>query len=56
MNLKTIDIKAVVMKSTGTYWQNLYIELAKNDFDFTPCKDKFTQNIKGKKTDVKDSR
>ena len=55
-HLKTHNIKAVAMESTGTYWQNLYVELAKNGFDVTLCNGKFTKNIKGKKTDVKDAR
>jgi transposase len=41
------------MESTGSYWQNLYVELARHGFDVTLCNGKFTKNIKGKKTDVK---
>lgn len=55
-HLKTHNIKTVAMESTGTYWQNLYVELAKQGFDVTLCNGKFTKNIKGKKTDVKDAR
>lgn len=55
-HLKTQHINAVAMESTGTYWQNLYVELAKHGFDVTLCNGKFTKNIKGKKTDVKDAR
>ena len=55
-HLKKHNIKTVAMESTGTYWQNLYVELAKQGFDVTFCNGKFTKNIKGKKTDVKDAR
>ena len=44
------------MESTGSYWQNLYVELIKHDLDVTLCNGKFTKNIKDKKTDVKDAR
>ncbi len=50
------SITHVAMESTGCYWQNLYVELSKNGFDVTLCNGKFTKNIKGKKTDVKDAR
>lgn len=55
-HLKKHNINSVAMESTGTYWQNLYVELAKQGFDVTLCNGKFTKNIKGKKTDVKDAR
>jgi transposase len=42
------------MESTGTYWQNLYAVLMSKGFDVILCNGKFTKNIKGKKTDVKD--
>jgi hypothetical protein len=42
------------MESTGTYWQNLHAMLVGHDFDVILCNGKFTKNIKGKKTDVKD--
>lgn len=49
-------ISSVAMESTGSYWQNLYAELAKNGFDIILANGKFTKNAKGKKTDVKDAR
>jgi transposase len=42
------------MESTGTYWQNLYAVLISKGFHVILCNGKFTKNIKGKKTDVKD--
>jgi transposase len=41
---------------TGNYWQNLYVELCKYGFEVTLANGKFTKNIKGKKTDVKDAK
>jgi transposase len=55
-HLKKHNINSVAMESTGTYWQNLYVELAKHGFDVILCNGKFTKNIKGKKTDVKDAK
>lgn len=54
--LKENRITSVAMESTGSYWQNLYAELAKNGFDIVLANGKFTKNAKGKKTDVKDAR
>lgn len=54
--LKENGITSVAMESTGSYWQNLYAELAKNGFDIVLANGKFTKNAKGKKTDVKDAR
>jgi transposase len=48
------QIKTVAMESTGTYWQNLYAVLIAKGFQVVLCNGKFTKNIKGKKTDVKD--
>ncbi len=48
------NIKSVAMESTGNYWQNLHAVLISKGFDVTLCNGKFTKNIKGKKTDVKD--
>jgi len=56
LHLKDHNITSVAMESTGSYWQNLYLELVKHGFDVTLCNGKFTKNIKGKKTDVKDAR
>lgn len=54
--LKSHNITSVAMESTGDYWQNLYVELISHGFDVTLANGKFTKNIKGKKTDVKDCR
>jgi len=51
---KEHGIKTVAMESTGTYWQNLYAVLLSSGFHVILCNGKFTKNIKGKKTDVKD--
>ena len=56
LHLKEHEITSVAMESTGNYWQNLYVELIKYGFDVTLANGKFTKNIKGKKTDVKDAR
>jgi hypothetical protein len=55
-HLKAHHITHVAMESTGSYWQNLYVELCRYGFEVTLCNGKFTKNIKGKKTDVKDAR
>ena len=47
-------IKTVAMESTGTYWQSLYAVLISKGFQVILCNGKFTKNIKGKKSDVKD--
>lgn len=52
--LKENNIKTVAMESTGTYWQNLHAVLLAKGFHVILCNGKFTKNIKGKKTDVKD--
>jgi len=56
LHLKQHGITSVAMESTGSYWQNLYVELVKHGFEVTLCNGKFTKNIRGKKTDVKDAR
>jgi hypothetical protein len=48
------QIRTIAMESTGTYWQNLYAVLISKGFHVILCNGKFTKNIKGKKTDVKD--
>lgn len=48
------NIESVAMESTGNYWQNLHAVLISKGFQVTLCNGKFTKNIKGKKTDVKD--
>lgn len=54
--LKSYGITTVAMESTGDYWQNLYTELIKHDFEVILVNGEFTKNAKGKKTDVKDCR
>ena len=36
-HLKEYGITHVAMESTGSYWQNLYVELSKHGFDVTLC-------------------
>ncbi len=48
------NIATVAMESTGNYWQNLHAVLISKGFEVTLCNGKFTKNIKGKKTDLKD--
>ena len=48
------EIKTVAMESTGTYWQSLFTTLQGAGLEVILCNGKFTKNIKGKKTDVKD--
>lgn len=55
-HLKGHGITSVGMESTGDYWQNLYVELMRHGIDVTLCNGKFTRNIKGRKTDVKDAQ
>jgi transposase len=55
LHLKECEVTSVAMESTGNYWQNLYVELIKHGFEVTLVNGKFTKNIKGKKTDVKDA-
>lgn len=52
--LKESRVKTVAMESTGTYWQSLYAVLISRGFQVVLCNGKFTKNIKGKKTDIKD--
>lgn len=47
-------VKTVAMESTGTYWQSLFTTLQSVGLEVILCNGKFTKNIKGKKTDVKD--
>jgi len=47
-------VTTIAMESTGTYWQNLFAVLISKGFKVILCNGKFTKNIKGKKTDVKD--
>jgi len=52
--LQANEIKTVAMESTGTYWQSLFTTLQGAGLEVILCNGKFTKNIKGKKTDVKD--
>jgi len=52
--LAQAQVRTVAMESTGTYWQNLYAVLVSKGFHVILCNGKFTKNIKGKKTDIKD--
>jgi len=52
--LKECKLRTIAMESTGTYWQNLYAVLISRGFHVILCNGKFTKNIKGKKTDIKD--
>lgn len=52
--LKEKKVRTIAMESTGTYWQNLYAVLIAKGFHVILCNGKFTKNIKGKKTDIKD--
>ncbi|WP_200975288.1 IS110 family transposase [Echinicola sp. 20G] len=52
--LEEKNIRTVALESTGTYWQNLYAVLMARGFHLVLCNGKFTKNIKGKKTDIKD--
>ena len=44
-HLKGHGITHVAMESTGSYWQNLYVELCRHGFEVTLCNGKFTKNI-----------
>ena len=52
--LKEKQVRTIAMESTGTYWQQLYAVLVSRGFHVILCNGKFTKNIKGKKTDIKD--
>ena len=47
-------IESVAMESTGTYWQNLFVELMNSGLEVILTSGKFTKNINRKKTDVMD--
>ncbi len=47
-------ITTVAMESTGTYWQNLFVELINAGLEVTLTNGKFTKSINRKKTDVLD--
>ena len=47
-------ITTAAMESTGTYWQNLFVELINAGLEVILTNGKFTKNINRKKTDVLD--
>ena len=52
--LHSHNITTVAMESTGTYWQNLFVELLNSGLEVILTNGKFTKNINRKKTDVLD--
>ena len=54
--LTASGIKTVAMESTGTYWQSLFAVLQSSGLQVILCNGKFTKNIKGKKSDVQDTK
>ena len=50
------NVQTAAMESTGTYWQNLFSILQEVGIKVILVNGKFTKNIHGKKTDVKDCR
>ena len=52
--LHSQGVKSVAMESTGTYWQNLFVELMNSGLEVLLTSGKFTKNINRKKTDVMD--
>lgn len=54
--LKSHNIQRVAMEATGVYWIALYEILEKNDFDVCLVNPKEVKQVKGRKTDVKDSQ
>jgi transposase len=47
-------IVTVAMESTGSYWQQLFMILQEHGLEVILVNGRFTKNVKGKKTDVKD--
>lgn len=52
--LKDNRIRSVAMESTGTYWQNLFVELINAGFTAILTSGRYTKNLNRKKTDVLD--
>lgn len=48
------NINSVAMESTGSYWQNLFIELINAGFKVILTSGRYTKNVNRKKTDVLD--
>lgn len=43
------NVTTVAMESTGTYWQNLFVDLINNGLEVVLTNGKFTKNINRKK-------
>ncbi len=52
--LKESQITTVALESTGSYWQNLFVELINSGIDVVLTSGRFTKNMNRKKTDVRD--
>lgn len=52
--LKENHITSAALESTGTYWQNLFVELINSGIKVILTSGRFTKNMNRKKTDVKD--
>jgi transposase len=52
--LKENGITSAAMESTGTYWQNLFVELIHSGIQVVLTSGRFTKNMNRKKTDVRD--
>lgn len=52
--LKDKGITSAAMESTGTYWQNLFVELINSGIQVILTSGRFTKNMNRKKTDVRD--
>lgn len=52
--LQSKGVISIAMESTGTYWQNLFVELMNSGLEVILTSGKFTKNINRKKTDVMD--
>jgi len=54
--LKEYGITSVALESTGFYWKNIYVFLVSKGYEVIVVNGRFLKNVKGKKTDVVDSR
>jgi transposase len=52
--LKDNGITSAALESTGTYWQNLFIELINSGIQVVLTSGRFTKSMNRKKTDVRD--
>lgn len=52
--LKEHEITSAALESTGTYWQNLYVELINSGVEVVLTSGRFTKSMNRKKTDVRD--